>query len=180
MNLVLGHLLLEALVELIHIDSAFFLLRCVHRDIECRVDGHLAGQPVLIVQTVEGHAGDGRVWIALLVRRVGNQRGQVLFQLGQVGRDVALGEVCVLVIRHRGRHASREPTILEVEGQVLAEQLQLLKLRLLVIDLHSVSHDAFAQLLITTRELADLGSQIVLIQAIELLVEGDLLIIVGS
>ena len=87
-NLISGHLLLEASVELVHVDSVFLLLRRVHRYIEGGVDGHLASQPVLIVQIVEWDGGYGGVRVALLVRSVGDKGGQVLLKLGKVGCDI--------------------------------------------------------------------------------------------
>ena len=87
-NLIHCHLLLEARVELVHVDRVFLLLRRVHRDIKGGVDGHLASEPVLIVEVVEGDGGDRGVRVALLVRSVRDKRRQVLLKLGQVRRDI--------------------------------------------------------------------------------------------
>ena len=120
-NLIHVQLFLEAGVELIDIDRVFFLFGRVHCDVEGWVDSHVARQPVLIVQVVEGDGGHRGVWIALLVSCVGNERCQVFFKLREIICDVTLSEIRVLVVGHGSGHASLETTCLEIKGQVLAE-----------------------------------------------------------
>ena len=73
----------------------------MHRNIECRVDGHISRQPILAVELAEGDATHGSMRVTLLVRRVFNQRSDVLFKLCKVRGDITLIELRMLVIAHR-------------------------------------------------------------------------------
>ena len=120
LNQVLRHLVLETVVEHFDIHSRVILLGSVlvrsreHRDVVGGVDGHITCQPVLIVQLVEGDGRSGGIRVAHLVSCVGDQRGNVLLQLGQVHRDVRLSELCVLVVALRLGNLGREVSVLEV------------------------------------------------------------------
>ena len=71
LNEIFFDFVLESLVELLGVDSAFFLPihfigRSVQRDVKSRLNGHVSCQPVFVGQVVEGHGGGRGVGIAHL------------------------------------------------------------------------------------------------------------------
>ena len=77
-----------------------------------------------------------------------NQLGDVLFELTQVLRDVALRETRMLIISLLLGNTRIEVGLLEIKDQVLAQKLHLLEFLLLVIDLGSQINDLLPQRLV--------------------------------
>ena len=153
LNQVLVDLIQEPLVQHFRVNG-FFLLRFAFTrgrcdlDIVNRLDLHVLSKPVLVVEHFEGHVTSASIRVAVLESRVRNKLRNVLFELGQVLRDISLGEGRVLIVRLLLSDAWVKVGLLEVEHQVLAQQLHLRKLLLLIVDLESKSDDSFPHILV--------------------------------
>lgn len=140
LNQVLVDLIQEPLVQHFRVNCFFFIrisftCRRCDLDIVDRVDLHVLSKPVLVVEHLEGHVTSAGIGVAILESRVRDELGNVLFELTQVLRDVALCEGRVLIVSLLLSDARVEVGLLEVEHQVLAQQLHLRKLLFLVVDL---------------------------------------------
>ena len=109
--------------------------------------------------------------------RVSDQARDVLLELGQVVRDVALREHSVLIVLHLSGHVGVEAGILEVKHQVLAQELQLTELSLLRIDVARVVHDLVSQLIVLVVHFLYALLDVVFVHSRHLLVDVDLLVI---
>ena len=94
---------LEPLIKLLGVDGDLVLGLHVVVDTSEVVTGGSVDLGIHLVELLDGHllqgeGRDGGIWILLLVGHVSDEEGDVLLKLGQVGNDVVLIELGVLII----------------------------------------------------------------------------------
>ena len=181
LNLVLLDLVQEPLIKHLRVDCLLFVslaFRCRgNLDVVDWVDLHILRQPVLVVEHLEGDVARARVWVAVLQGCVRDELRNVLLELAQVLRDVALRETRVLIVGLLLGDARIEVGLLEVKDEVLTQQLHLLELLLLIIDLGGQRDDPFPQRLVVFLHVNALGCELIVVKSAHLLMVLNLAIV---
>ena len=111
---------------------------------------------------------------------VGNQTRDVLLELGQVVGNVTLCEHGVLIILHLRGNVRVEVCIFEVEHQILAQELQLIKRSLLIIDFLCVIQNLVSYLLVFVIHFLYALLDIILVHSRHFFIDIDLCVILEA
>lgn len=110
------HVVHELCIQVLRIDDVLLhvcALLVRHLPVRWRVDVDLGLLEVLLIELLERNGTDGCIRVLLLEGRVGDERGNVLFELGQVLHDVVLSEDDSILVVLLLRNAQEELTLLE-------------------------------------------------------------------